>query len=157
MTGKNWQPIGYSTDSAFTGVFDGNGHAIVGMTCSLQFKYSYNGLFGVTDGAVIKNLEIRDPRFINGGAEDNIVGALVGYAAGNTYIVNCKVPVKFDEQDLSAVGKADNGTLTIAYGKNNQYVVIKLDKEKPVDVTLEKQEDVEIIFGCNQHGVWRNE
>ncbi len=119
LTGKNWQPIGYSTDSAFTGVFDGNGHAIVGMTCSLQFKYSYHGLFGVTDGAVIKNLEIRDPRFINGGAEDNIVGALVGYAAGNTYIVNCKVPVKFDEQDLIAVGKADNGTLTIAYGKNN--------------------------------------
>ncbi|MDE5586884.1 MAG: hypothetical protein K2I72_00765 [Bacilli bacterium] len=45
----------------------------------------------------------------------------------------------------------------IAYGKENQYVIVKLSKEVPVDVTLEKQENAEIIFGCNQHGVWRNE
>lgn len=45
----------------------------------------------------------------------------------------------------------------IAYGKENQYVIIKLSKEAPVDITLEKQVDAEIIFGCNQHGIFRNE
>lgn len=45
----------------------------------------------------------------------------------------------------------------IAYGKNNQYMIIKLDKESSVDVIVERLEDADIIFGCNQHGVWRNE
>lgn len=45
----------------------------------------------------------------------------------------------------------------IAYGKDNQYVIVKLEKETPVDVTLSKIEDGEIYFGCNQHGVWKNE
>ncbi len=44
----------------------------------------------------------------------------------------------------------------IAYGKKNQYVVVKLPKELAVDVVLKKQEDAEIIFGCNQHGIFRN-
>lgn len=44
----------------------------------------------------------------------------------------------------------------IAYGKENQYLIVKLDTEKPVDVLLEEVEGAEIIFGCNQHGVWRN-
>lgn len=44
----------------------------------------------------------------------------------------------------------------IAYGKGSQYMMIRLDKEKPVDVVVDKIDDAEIIFGCNQHGVWRN-
>jgi len=45
----------------------------------------------------------------------------------------------------------------IAYGTGNQYVVVKLQKEVSVNVVLEKQENAEIIFGCNQHGIFRNE
>lgn len=44
----------------------------------------------------------------------------------------------------------------IAYGKEKEWMIIKLDKEKPVDVTLQKQENAKVYFGCNQHGVWEN-
>lgn len=126
LTGKNWQPIGATTTNAFSGVFDGNGYAVYGMTCSLQHKFSYHGLFGVTDGAVIKNLEINNVRFVNGGSGENedagILGAFVGYAQGETYLVNCKDSSNVNSEyveTLNAVGKVDDGKLTVAYGKAN--------------------------------------
>ncbi len=124
LTGRTWQPIGASNDNAFSGVFDGNGHTIYGMTCSLQFQYSYHGLFGVTSNAVIKNLTVADVRFINGGTGSlesstsaGVMGALVGYARANTYLANC-----VDNSNiygLKTVGKAESDALTVAYGKNN--------------------------------------
>lgn len=121
LTGKTWQPIGYSTNSAFSGVFDGNGYAVYGMTCSLQHKFSYHGLFGVTDNAVIKNLEIRDVRFVNVGAGETssagAMGAFIGAVQGETYLVNC-----VDNSGVSglpSVGKDESGKLTVVYGKNN--------------------------------------
>ncbi len=125
LTGKNWQPIGYSEGTAFSGVFDGNNHTIYGMTCSLQQQYSYHGLFGVTLDAVIKNLRIKDIRFIN--VTDNVekagcVGSIVAYAKKNTYLVNCLDESNVDESmlsDLKTVGKVDEDCLTVAFGKNN--------------------------------------
>lgn len=127
LSGRNWQPIGYAEGSAFSGVFDGNGHTIYGMTCSLQQQYANHGLFGVTNGAVIKNLKIKDVKFVNVG--ENIdsagrVGALVAYAQGDTYLVNCvdesNVDSKlFGGQTLKSVGAATSNKLTVVFGKNN--------------------------------------
>ncbi len=126
LTGKAWQPIGASTENAFSGVFDGNGFAIYGMTCSLQFSFSYHGLFGVTKRAVIKNLEIKDVKFINVGTGElssaGAMGSFIGSVAEETYLVNCVDNSKVDEKivpSLQAVGKAEGNKLTVVYGKAN--------------------------------------
>ena len=68
----------------FRGVFDGDGHIIKGMYIS---QYHVNaGLFGETNGAVIKNLTVDDSRILNG----NGVGILAG-SARNTNVLNCFV------------------------------------------------------------------
>lgn len=78
--GEIWEPIG--TDSKpFIGTFDGNGHTIFNLETNEQ--EDRQGLFGTTDGAVIKNLVIEGTVF--GKAS---VGAVVGYAK-NTRVANC--------------------------------------------------------------------
>ena len=62
----------------FTGVLDGNYHAISGLT---------KPLFASTDGATIKNVTIKDAQVIGSGN----VGAIVGTASGDTRIYNCGV------------------------------------------------------------------
>jgi hypothetical protein len=84
---SGWCPIGYGAPY-FTGVFDGMGYTIKGLwsKCSCL---SYKGLFSVTMGATIKNLNIElDPRGITGGYE---VGGLTGDARNGTLIENCSV------------------------------------------------------------------
>ena len=83
-----WPMIGregqQNSPKYFRGVFDGNGHIIKGMYVN---EYHVNsGLFGITDGAVIKNLTVDDSRILTG----NGMGILVG-SAQNTDILNCVV------------------------------------------------------------------
>lgn len=73
--GKGWKPI-----SNFSGVFDGNGHKIYGLTIG---KYSeYTGLFGRNNGT-IKNLTV-EGKISN---DYTYVGGIAGYNSGN--IVSC--------------------------------------------------------------------
>ena len=83
-----WPMIGgdvpQSLPRYFEGVFDGNGHTIKGMYIS---QYHVNsGLFGGTDGAVIKNLTVDGSRILDG----NGMGILAGHAQ-NTDVFNCCV------------------------------------------------------------------
>ncbi|MCQ2497113.1 MAG: hypothetical protein MJ131_11050 [Lachnospiraceae bacterium] len=78
--GEVWEPIG-TADKPFIGVFDGAGHTIFGLETNEQLERQ--GLFGTTDGAVIKNLVIEGE--VAGTAS---VGAFVGYAK-NTRVANC--------------------------------------------------------------------
>ena len=62
---ENWTPIGATPDSAFHGKFDGQGYSITGLHSKESFDsgtltgVSYtSGLFGVCDGAEIKNVRI---------------------------------------------------------------------------------------------------
>lgn len=61
--GTTWTPIG-SAANPYTGVFDGDGHTVSGLTASITAaKYSPEapfGLFGKTQGATIKNLKMSD-------------------------------------------------------------------------------------------------
>lgn len=121
LTGRTFQPIG-DASTPFTGVFDGNNHTISGLTCSLQEKYYYYGLFGVTENAVIKNLIISNSKFVYlENASENVSGSFIGEARKGTYLVNC-----IDSSGISGlytVGKAEENCLTVVYGFNSANVV----------------------------------
>ena len=77
--GKGWSPIGISLTQAFTGVYDGGGNHIDHLF--INRSDNGQGLFGyIMDGAVIKNLGLRDV-LVNGG--DWYVGALAGYSGAS--------------------------------------------------------------------------
>ena len=79
-----WEPIG-NASLPFTGVFDGNGHTVSDMYMIGQI---YSGLFGFTQGAVIKDVEIEDANIPYGAFPISYIGLVVGYAK-NTDIYNC--------------------------------------------------------------------
>ena len=65
----------------FQGTFDGGGHQITKLKIT---GGSYAGLFGYTEGAVIKSCNVTGE--VNG---YNCTGGIVGYADANTKILNC--------------------------------------------------------------------
>ncbi len=88
---SNWSPIG-SEGNSFSGTFDGNGHTIT-FEETPQINGAYQGLFGYTDGATIKNLQISGDYLISStdSTESEIfAGLLLGYGR-NTTIENCEV------------------------------------------------------------------
>ena len=81
----NWTPIGtmlVEEVRPFQGTFDGGGHQIANLTISNGGQYG--GLFGYTEGAVIKSCNVTGE--VNG---YNYTGGIVGYANNNTHILNC--------------------------------------------------------------------
>lgn len=79
--GSGWLPIG-SSDSAFTGSLNGNGHSINGLFISSEDAYS--GLFGYTSGAKISNLSISGNITVSVVSTDANVGSLIGYSTGGS-------------------------------------------------------------------------
>lgn len=83
-----WTPIG-NASYAFKGTFDGAGHTISNITIS--DKFAYQGIFGHTNGATIKNLSVADFSSSNLSSEFAVyVGAILGQGQ-NTKIENCEV------------------------------------------------------------------
>ncbi len=84
-SGAVWTPIGlWDSDNAensapFKGVFDGDGCIISGLYIN-DDTLSGAGLFGYTNGAVIKNVTVTDA-YVKG--KDN-TGGIVGYAVGGS-------------------------------------------------------------------------
>ena len=124
MTGQSWTPIGdeinWQNPKHFTGVFDGNGHTITGLT--INSAESYQGLFGYVGnydipGAVVKNVELRDCN-ITGGSY--YVGGLVGYNNNGT-VQNCSVTGA--STISSSVGSGDYCYLGGIVGKSNSGTV----------------------------------
>jgi len=68
----HWTPIG--DGPAFRGTFDGNGHVVKNMRINNTSSYSETGLFGYTNGAIIKNVGV---------VNCNITG---GYRAGGLIV-----------------------------------------------------------------------
>ena len=82
-SGRGFNPIGNSSNY-FTGVYDGDGHTISGLVINRPTTDCI-GLFGVADGADIKNLGIIGVS-ING---DSFTGGLVGINYVQSTISNC--------------------------------------------------------------------
>ena len=82
---EEWTPIGtmlVKEGRPFQGTFDGDEHQITNLKISNGGQYA--GLFGYTEGAVIKSCNVTGE--VNG---YNHTGGIVGYANNNTYILNC--------------------------------------------------------------------
>ena len=110
--GEGFAPIG--NDSAkFTGVFDGLGHSIFGLTMNRQSSTSYVGLFGYTSGATIRNVGLTGGQ-ITFRPGSNDIGGLVGYNNGGS-ISNCYSQVGISDYDGGG-GGIDVGGLV---GYNN--------------------------------------
>lgn len=94
----NWTPIGYyigtnapsTSETLFTGIFDGNGHTIFNLSCNVdggtgKTAFVSVGLFGTLKDAVVKNL-----RFVNcsfeaiGGGQGVYAGVVAGTTASTT-------------------------------------------------------------------------
>ncbi len=58
VNGFGWLPIGKDEYSPFTGVFNGNGHSVIGMNIHGEISYEYVGLFGCVDEGEIYDLKM---------------------------------------------------------------------------------------------------
>ena len=85
LKGETWMPFapktGYVTD-AFAGTFDGNRHTIKGL--NINATAANQGLFGLINGATIKNLKVEGTVYSTG----SYVGGIVGKVQTGT-IENC--------------------------------------------------------------------
>jgi len=79
----NWTPIGSSSSRPFSGVFDGNGKIITGLT--INTTDSTQGLFGYISEGIVKNLGLEDVAVTGG---DN-VGGIAGTINDSAVIFNC--------------------------------------------------------------------
>lgn len=100
---QGWDPI-----STFTGVFDGNGKTISGLTIS-RSTLSDIGLFGATTNANIKDLCLNMPS-VEGNAD---VGALVGKATNTSFsnITLISPYVKGSSSDVGSLAGSYSGTI----------------------------------------------
>jgi len=96
----NWTPIGsvtfdragdgaYVVNSAFKGVFDGQGHTIYNLKIDSP-KANGVGLFGAAVGATIKNVNVKNVNITADGTAAAIVGYTLSYSE-TSVIDNCHV------------------------------------------------------------------
>ena len=83
---QEWIPIGLSDETPFSGVFDGGGYTVSGLTITND-SCVYAGLFGCAQNAEIKNLTVRGN--INCGSSNYSAGGVVGFAIFDNTITNC--------------------------------------------------------------------
>ncbi len=107
-----WMPIG-SPDEPFTGIFDGNGYIIYNLTVTK--KTGHMGFFGAAEGAVIRNVIVKDADLVS-------FFPVVNYAK-DTEITGCSTnaesgpPVySFDEEEkmIAKLISADYQNMTLS-------------------------------------------
>ena len=84
LTGKGWNQTIGDLSTAFTGIFDGNGKTIKGL--SLSMARVCVGLFGTTRDAEIRNLTVEGTVKVTG---KNFTGGLIGAVCGETLVEGC--------------------------------------------------------------------
>ena len=100
---NTWQGIG-TESQPFSGIFDGNGHSVSGLSC----QSSYSGLFGVVKNATIHNLTVSGS-FSNG----QYMGGIAGIAISST-IDNCQSSINISSGSYlgGIVGSSENCTIS---------------------------------------------
>ena len=102
LSGNKWVPIGTSTSTRrFKGIYDGGDYTISNMFAQID-SGTYYGLFGYTELATLKNINIVDG-YVNNDSS-SYTGLLVGYAL-NTII---------DNVNVAGLATGDNNTTFIA-------------------------------------------
>ena len=95
LTGvDNWEPIGYSGGTCFSGNYDGDGHIIANATSSGKVDgdgYATAGIFGWVLRGSVKNLHVKNANFVATGQDNySYVGGITGICFGAS-IENCLV------------------------------------------------------------------
>ena len=106
-TGAGWDPIGV-LDTVFSGTYDGGGYTIASLFINTGDNYA--GLFGMVDGATLKNLLLTDVDITG----TWYAGALAGFAKNSTNISGCGSTgsVSGDYNIGGLVGESNNSTIT---------------------------------------------
>ena len=105
LAGVNWIPIGQRNN--FAGTFNGNNHAITGL--SVVVATGYAGLFGNLTGTV---QSLRVTGSVTASGKVSAVGGIVGYSAGGT-VQNCLNKVNISAPQVNCpvggvVGESSN-------------------------------------------------
>jgi hypothetical protein len=107
---NGWRSIGGYPDSAFIGIFNGNGH-IIGNLWIDRPSTDYIGLFGYTKDSAIKNLGI-----LSGGIEGNIaVGGIAGEIYNSTIANSYTAGSVKGEYDVGGIVGYANGSVAGSY------------------------------------------
>ena len=109
LTGIDWTPIG-NYDNSYTGIFDGGGHTITGLTVTGSDRYA--GLFGcIGSGGTVKDVTLEEVKI-----ESNNDMSAVGGVAGRSYgtLENCSVSGSVSGSGIAGgvVGYQSGGFLT---------------------------------------------
>ncbi|MHC4693767.1 MAG: GLUG motif-containing protein, partial [Planctomycetota bacterium] len=83
LAGKILKPIG-NYETKFSGVFDGGNHILNSIVIEKP-EDNYVGLFGYTQGSIIKNIILEDVNIVG----SDYVGGVVGYNYGVVENINC--------------------------------------------------------------------
>ncbi len=86
--GKCWEPIGNGYYTAFTGVFDGNGHKIQGLKINAK-ESNYFGLFGYSTGNILSLGLESSSITVSSSSGTLYVGGIVGGTDSRGSIINC--------------------------------------------------------------------
>ncbi len=118
---REWTPIG-SYGSYYGGTFDGDGHTVSGLMMQNEEGHEAMGLFGVVDGATVKNITVE------GSLQDETssavyIGGIAGIAQGSTSFYRCSSNTEIisGEQTYSGgiIGAIDSsGTLSVEQCSN---------------------------------------
>lgn len=108
----SYTPIGGNSYGAFTGKFDGNFHTISGIQVS---GGTYGGLFGLTNGAIIQNVGVKD-----GSVTAVHAGGIVGKAVSTTLtdVYNAGVDITAIDNDTDYSGFSAGGI--VGYAKKSK-------------------------------------
>lgn len=92
-TGNGWTPLANDEEKPFTGIFDGNGHRIIGMNIygNLSDIGSYVGLFARVEEGTIKNVGLSNVNINvnrNSGYISGYIGSIAGLFRGDS-IIGC--------------------------------------------------------------------
>ncbi|GHV96212.1 hypothetical protein AGMMS50293_25320 [Spirochaetia bacterium] len=91
ITAGSWMPVGTGSGAnAFQGKFYGNGHTVT-ITGFGSPSHSYQGLFGVVQGAEIRDLTVTYGAVTVTNGTTTSMGGIAGQATGTTKILNCIV------------------------------------------------------------------
>ncbi len=121
LGGAEHTPIGGNSYGEFKGKFDGNFYRVSNFIVPDDSSWSYNGFFGVANGARIENLGISHAKIVLPNGTSNYIGGLAGYTTGgtvlkNVYVTNTRVEGT-EAQTGGIVGQTENTTISGAYSK----------------------------------------
>ena len=110
LTDMEWTPIGTNYNNAYTGIFDGNGKTITGLTVTGSDQYA--GLFGhIGSGGTVKNVTLKDVKIESNHSSGN-VGGVAGWSYGNIEYCSVSGRVSSNSTAGGVVGYQSDGAIT---------------------------------------------